>query len=121
MCARFDVNGVPFSDNSPLWQPDSLGRRIGELVNGLSGIGSFSGLGEALEKGDLGVVLTQGGGVVRSTLTIANNGLITQIVSQHSNSQSTYSIAETALLYWARGSKCIGDAVRKYDFLRDAA
>ena len=56
---------------------------VADIAAALSGIGSLKGLVDALEKGDLGRILIDGGGVARSAITIYGNSLQQQLISQY--------------------------------------
>ena len=56
---------------------------VAQIAFALGGVSSVAGLVTALEKGDLGRILIDGGGVARSTLTIYSNSLSQQMISQY--------------------------------------
>jgi hypothetical protein len=94
---------------------------VRELASTLSTIGSVAGLVKALETGDLGRILIDGGGAARSAITIANNALTTQMISQYSNDDTMYSIAAPAIFYWSAGLNGIENRAQNDEFWRSAA
>ena len=55
---------------------------VAQIAFALSGISNLAGLVTALEKGDLGRILIDGGGVARSALTIYSNSLQQEMISR---------------------------------------
>ena len=58
---------------------------VANIAFALSGISNLAGLVGALERGDLGRILIDGGGVARTALTIYGNSLTQQMISQYGN------------------------------------
>ena len=58
---------------------------VANIAFALSGISNLAGLVGALERGDLGRILIDGGGVARTALTIYGNNLTQQMISQYGN------------------------------------
>ena len=56
---------------------------LAEIAGALSGITSLAGLVKALEKGDIGRILIDGGGVARSAVTLYYNSLSQQLINQY--------------------------------------
>ena len=56
---------------------------LAEIAGALSGITSLAGLVKALEKGDIGRILIDGGGVARSAVTLYASSLSQQLISQY--------------------------------------
>ena len=55
---------------------------VADIAAALSAVGSLKGLVDALEKGDLGRILIDGGGVARSAITIYSNSLQQEMITR---------------------------------------
>ncbi len=82
---------------------------VGEIAAALSAVGSLKGLIDGLERGDLGRILIDGGGIARSAVTIYANSIQQQIVSQYGTLALANQAAERS------GDAVASELVSKFD------